>query len=308
MSIFKKVLKALSMRSHETVLEPATIQVQFIKPHQKVEDSKIPVIHAIDTRDAVDEEGNPLPSLGFFPVRTIVTHEMYDAFCYATGRDLPDDAGWGRGKRPAINVNALDFMYFCNWASLHLAKWLIYDHNRHLLPANEDGKKMDDQEALEYIFEKATNTEIVEMARNVQGDYTFVMPYIIEQLENTEMWGWFNPEKETVIKLGKTPLSVALPTEEQWKQMLGTAVNQNIDEIAWYAENSNSMTHPVAEKKPNNYGIYDLFGNVWKMVLDQQLPTMDETRWQDKFKKRPYLDRWNPDSPCWFQNIPFYKK
>ncbi len=46
---------------------------------------------------------------------TAVRFVHYDAFCAATGRALPEDEGWGRGDRPAINVSGLDAMAYCDW-------------------------------------------------------------------------------------------------------------------------------------------------------------------------------------------------
>jgi formylglycine-generating enzyme required for sulfatase activity len=46
-----------------------------------------------------------------------VTFEQYDAFCDDTNRNKPDDAGWGRGTRPVIDVTWDDANAFCNWLS-----------------------------------------------------------------------------------------------------------------------------------------------------------------------------------------------
>jgi formylglycine-generating enzyme required for sulfatase activity len=46
-----------------------------------------------------------------------VTFDEFDRFARATGRELADDEGWGRGNRPAVNVSVYDALNFAKWLS-----------------------------------------------------------------------------------------------------------------------------------------------------------------------------------------------
>ncbi len=64
-----------------------------------------------------------------------------------------------------------------------------------------------------------------------------------------------------------------LPTEAEW--CLAENGEEGDDENAWYRDNSNGSTHPVALKKPNEFGLYDMHGNVWELLEDWDILTSE---------------------------------
>lgn len=148
------------------------------------------------------------------------------------------------------------------------------------------------------------------MGNNIFGDSTHEVRlssfYIAETVVTQALWelvmnwnhsdykGTCNPVEnvswnncqEFIESLNKmTGQTFRFPTEAEWEYAArgGKSSNHtlysgsnNIDDVAWYCANSRSKTHPVAQKMPNELGLYDMSGNVWEWCEDFYEPYMSK--------------------------------
>jgi formylglycine-generating enzyme required for sulfatase activity len=79
------------------------------------------------------------------------------------------------------------------------------------------------------------------------------------------------------LRVGRLPAGYefSLPTEAQWEYACRAGAcgayggNGNLGSMGWYGDNSGSTTHPVGQKQANEWGLYDMHGNVWEWCYDR---------------------------------------
>ena len=123
--------------------------------------------------------------------------------------------------------------------------------------------------------------------REVCVDDFFLDKYEVTQVRWEKVMG-FNPSKYIgpdrpleqvnyydIQDFIKKTENCRLPTEAEWEYAAGGHTSTRYywgnlmdGDYAWFLDNSNDGTHPVGQKKPNQFGLHDMMGNVWEWTED----------------------------------------
>jgi formylglycine-generating enzyme required for sulfatase activity len=130
-----------------------------------------------------------------------------------------------------------------------------------------------------------------------QAQYQYVMGTNPRRVKGVnlpvERVSWDDAQAFTKEVSEKTGLIVRLPTdaEREFACRAGTSTTYytgdseaDLDKVAWYNANSKNTTHPVGQKLPNAWGLYDMHGNVFEWCAD----------WYEPYKPGAVVDPQGP--------------
>lgn len=156
----------------------------------------------------------------------------FDLFCAATKRHKSSDNGWGRGSRPVIDITWYDAVAYCNWRS----------------------RKENLQAVYEFDSEHATKVFCNWAANGYRLPTEAEWAFAAGNGEKNTLYSWGNaaPGKQGGGNVADEMTRADFP---DWQIFEG------------YSDGF-AFTAPTGAFKPNDFGLYDMGGNVWEWCWD----------------------------------------
>lgn len=110
--------------------------------------------------------------------------------------------------------------------------------------------------------------------------------YSVNGTTDVSKWGYTPHRRNNLkgnVRCDWNANGFRLPSQREWESAAwsGSSYGENsyegpYSEEDWNWKNSGGKTHPVAQKKPNEYGLYDMSGNVYEWVWNAHIDSPDD--------------------------------
>lgn len=213
------------------------------------------------------EKGYMVPYKGTIP-GTKVSFEMQPIPGGKIKLGSPEaETGHNKSESPQLEIEIEPF-----WMGTYEVTWAEY---KQYMGMDEKFKKL---VAEKLIVLKEVDQSTIVTAPSSLYDPTFTFQFGEDPKQPALSMSQFAARQYTKWLSGITGETYRLPSEAEWEHAAraGTTTAYyfgkdaaELKDHAWFMDNAEEMTHKVGLKKPNPWGLYDIYGNVAEWTLDE---------------------------------------